>query len=102
MVSTNLNILNNCSELTFVISNRKEVIDLTLGTDKIGEVVTNWHISDELCLSEHRYVVFQVSDSEVTRFTYCNPKRTNWESYQEDLRAKPGAVLRVIHLVQDV
>jgi hypothetical protein len=36
LVSTNLNILNKGNEPTAVISNRKEVIDLTLGTDKKG------------------------------------------------------------------
>jgi hypothetical protein len=81
LVSTNLNILNKGNKPTFVISDRKEVIDLTLGTDKIGDLVTNWHVSDEISMSDHRYVVFQVGDLEVTRLTYRNPKRTNWESY---------------------
>jgi hypothetical protein len=102
LVSTNLNILNKGNEPTFVISNRKEVIDLTLGTDKIGDLVTNWHVSDDISLSDHRYTVFQVGDLEVTRLTYCNPKRTNWESYQEELKVNLGVVPRVIHSVQDV
>jgi hypothetical protein len=49
LVSTNLSILNKGNEPTFVLSNRK-VIDLTLGTDKIGDLVTNWHVSDEISL----------------------------------------------------
>jgi hypothetical protein len=53
LVSTNLNILNKGNKPTFVISNRKEVTDLTLGTDKIGDLVTNWHVSDEISLSDH-------------------------------------------------
>ena len=81
LVSTNLNILNKGNKPTFVIGDRKEVIDLTLGTDKIGDLVTNWHVSDEISMSDHRYVVFQVGDLEVTRLTYRNPTRTNWESY---------------------
>jgi hypothetical protein len=39
--STNLSILNKGNEPTFLISKRKEVMDLTLGTDKIGDLVTN-------------------------------------------------------------
>jgi hypothetical protein len=66
LVSTNLNILNNGNEPTFVIRNRKKVIDLTLGTDKIQNLVTNWHVSDEISLSGDRYIVFQVGDLEVT------------------------------------
>jgi hypothetical protein len=34
LVSANLNILNKGNKPTFVVSNRQEVIDLTLGTEK--------------------------------------------------------------------
>jgi hypothetical protein len=37
LVSSNLNILNQCNEPIFVVCNRKEVTDLTLGTNKIGK-----------------------------------------------------------------
>jgi hypothetical protein len=50
LVSTNLNILNKGDKPTFVISNRKEVTDLTLGTDKIGDFMSNWHVFDEISL----------------------------------------------------
>jgi len=73
MVCTNLNILNKVNEPTFVI-NRKEVIHLTLGTDKIEDLVTNWHVSGEIFLSDNRYTVFQIRNLEVTRPKYCNPK----------------------------
>jgi hypothetical protein len=53
LVSTNLNILNK--EPTFVISDRKETRDLTLRTGKTGNLVTNWHVSDEISLLDHRY-----------------------------------------------
>jgi hypothetical protein len=77
LVSANLNILNKGNEPTFVVSNRQEVIDLTLGTDKIGDLVSNWHASDETSLSDNRYILFQVSDLEISRITDHNPKRTN-------------------------
>jgi len=49
LVTTNLNILYKSYEHTFVVSERKEVlIDLTLGTDKTGDLVTNWHVSHEI------------------------------------------------------
>jgi len=83
LVRSNLNAVNQGNDPTFVISKRKEVRDLTLRTDKIWDLVTNWHVSDEPSLSDHRYRVSQVGDLEVTRSTYHNPKRTNWESYRE-------------------
>jgi hypothetical protein len=97
----NLSILNKGNEPTVVITNRKEVIDLTLGTDKIGDLVTNWHVSDKISLSDHRYIVFQVGHLEVTMLIYRNPKRTNWESYRQDLKVNIGVVPRVIHSVWD-
>jgi hypothetical protein len=46
LVSTNFNILYKGNEPTFVNSNGKVVIDLKQGTDKVEDLVTNWHVSD--------------------------------------------------------
>jgi hypothetical protein len=54
LVSSNLNTLNHGNEPTFVVCNRKEVIDLTLGTNNIVNQVSNWHASDEPTLSDHK------------------------------------------------
>jgi hypothetical protein len=64
--------------------------------------VSTWHVSDETSLSDHRYIFFQVSDIEISKITYRNPKRTNCESYREDLKVNEGAVPRVVHSVTDV
>jgi hypothetical protein len=56
LVSSKLSILNHGNEHTFVVCNGKEVIGLTLGANKIGNLVSNWHISGEPSLSEHRYM----------------------------------------------
>jgi hypothetical protein len=77
LVSSNLNILNHGNEPTFVVS-RKEVIDLTLGTNKIANVVSNWHVSNETSLSDHRYICFQIGNISTNQVTYRNPRRTNW------------------------
>jgi len=62
LVRTNLNIVNRGNDPTFVISKGKEVRDLTLRNDKICDLVTNWHVSDEPSFSDHRYRVLQVDD----------------------------------------
>jgi hypothetical protein len=78
LVSSNLNVLNHGNDPTFVVSNRKEVIDLTLGTNKIANLVSNWHVSDETSLSDHRYICFQIGNILINQVTYRNPRRTNW------------------------
>jgi hypothetical protein len=50
----------------FCDSNRSEVIDLTLETDWIGNLVRNWHASDEPSLSDHRYILLQIANVEIT------------------------------------
>jgi hypothetical protein len=47
LISSNLDILNTGNKPTFVISNKKEVTDLTLGTNHIGNLVREWYVSDE-------------------------------------------------------
>jgi hypothetical protein len=81
LVSSNLNVLNLGNEPTFVVCNRKQVIDLTIGTNKIKNLVSNWHVSDEPALSDHGHVCFQIGNIATTRVTFRDPKRTSWESY---------------------
>jgi hypothetical protein len=38
-----------------VIHNRKEAIDLTLGRNKIRNLVSNWHVADEPSPSDNIY-----------------------------------------------
>jgi hypothetical protein len=68
LVSSNLNILNQGNEPTFVIRNKEEVIDLTLGTNRIGNLVSNWHVSDEPSLSDHGYICFQIGNTDITSY----------------------------------
>jgi hypothetical protein len=60
MVSLNLGLLNRGNITASVISSRKEVTDVTLGTDHIGKLVKDSHVSDKTCLSDHRYIFLQV------------------------------------------
>jgi hypothetical protein len=102
LVSSNLNIHNQGNKPTFVISNRKEVTDLTLGTDWIGNLVRNWHVSDDPPLSDYRYILFQTGNIEITRVTFHDPKRTGWKSYEEDVIVNLEAERHYAHSVQGV
>jgi hypothetical protein len=86
LVSSNLNILNHGNEPTFVVCNRNEVTDLTLGTNKISNLVSDWHISGEPSFSDHRFICFQIGNIKSGQVTFRNPRRTNWDSYKDNLR----------------
>lgn len=49
MVSSNLDILNRGNKPTSMIS-VEEVINLTLGTNHIGNLARDWHVSGELSI----------------------------------------------------
>jgi hypothetical protein len=54
LVRANLNILYQHNEPTFVVHKRKEVTDLTLGTNKTGNLVaSNWHACEVPSLANH-------------------------------------------------
>jgi hypothetical protein len=44
LVSLKRNILNQGNETTFLVRNRQEIIDLTLGTNRIGDLVTGIYL----------------------------------------------------------
>jgi hypothetical protein len=100
--SSNLYILNQGNEPTFVVSNRMEVFNFTLGTNWIGNLVINWQVSDEPALSDYRYILFQIGNVENTKITFRDPKKTGWKSYVEDLTVNLGSIPRYLHSVQDV
>ena len=66
--------------LQLLLATGRGVTDLALGSDNTGGLVTNWYGLHKISLSDHRYIISKVGDPEVTRLTYCNPKRNNWES----------------------
>jgi hypothetical protein len=86
LVSSKLNILNHGNEPNFVVCNRKKIIDLTLVTNKIVNLVSNWNVSDEPPLSDHRYICFQIGNISINKVTFRNSRRTNWDSYKDDLK----------------
>jgi hypothetical protein len=100
--SSNLNILNHGNEPTTVVCNRKEVTDLTHGTNKIVNLVSNWHVSHEPSLSDHRYICFQVGNISINQVTFRNTKRTNRESYKDNLKVNLETLLRRIRMIKDI
>jgi hypothetical protein len=85
LVSLKLDTLNSGNKPNFAISNRKEVIELTLGINHIGNLSRKLHEYDKPTLSDHRYIVFKVRNIQVDKITFCNPKRSDWEPYKDDL-----------------
>jgi hypothetical protein len=74
LASSGLNILHQGNEPTSVIRKRRNVIDLTLGTDWTENLARNWHVFDDSSLPDHRYIMFQTGNVKITNLPFAIPK----------------------------
>lgn len=56
-----LNVLNVKNKHTFQRGNQKSVIDITLATSNITDLIEGWDVSYELNASDHYYVTFNIN-----------------------------------------
>jgi hypothetical protein len=77
--------MNRDNRPTFVTSKRQEVIDITIATLHTGNFIKDWHVTEEVSYSDHRYIRFTVMGIDHSVITYRNPHRADWESYRTDL-----------------
>jgi hypothetical protein len=61
VMANGLDIMNKGNRPTFVTCNRQEVIDITIATLYTGNFIKNWHVSEEVSCSDHRYIRFIVT-----------------------------------------
>jgi len=84
IMANGLDIMNRGNRPTFVTSHRQEVIDITIATFHAGNFIKDWHVTEEVSCSDHRYIRFTVMGTDHSVITYHNPRRTNLESYRTD------------------
>ncbi|KAJ8915709.1 hypothetical protein NQ315_000643 [Exocentrus adspersus] len=90
-----LDILNGGTKPTFVIRNRQEVIDITISNSWSSHLVTNWRVSSEVSMSDHRHILFNLETGTVPEEReYRNPKLTVWSTYKDILSRNVGPPVR--------
>ncbi len=86
IVSSDLQLLNKGNTPTFVTSRREEVLDISLANSEGASLIQNWHVSEDDSLSDHRQIHLEITASNVPRIWARNPRRTNWEIYENRLQ----------------
>ncbi|KAJ8928716.1 hypothetical protein NQ314_018681 [Rhamnusium bicolor] len=69
MAENDLICVNEGSAPTFHRNEYSSILDLTLTTDNNKNKVTKWEVSDKETLSDHNYIIFEVTDKQQKR---CN------------------------------
>ena len=88
--------LNKGNEPTFLNVRRRQVFDLTAGRTLVGNLVSDWHVSREECLHDHRYICFKIESQVLETVIYRKPKETDWAGYRQDLSALIGSISKNI------
>jgi hypothetical protein len=78
--STTLEIFNRGSEPAFCTIVRQDVIDITLGSYRLLNSITDWEVSLEPSLSDHGHILFTLRGSAPV-LLIRNPGGTNWGSF---------------------
>ena len=81
LLSTNLEICNQGHEPTFVVQNRREVLDLTLASLNLAEEISYWRVDSTPSLSDHRCIRFNLAGHPQVTKVRRNIKRTDWDRY---------------------
>ena len=102
LVTTDLTILNKGTKPTFVVTKRQAVIDITLASSDVAPFVTEWRVSDEESLSDHRYIKFRIQSGTQITPLWRNPRATQWEAFYADLEQAHGGRLRNIWTTDDI
>jgi hypothetical protein len=77
IMANGLDIMNKGNRPTFVICNRQEVIEIRIATFYTGNFIKNWHLSEEVSCSDHRYIRFTVMGTDRSVQVHRNPRRTD-------------------------
>ncbi|XP_063362820.1 uncharacterized protein LOC134651652 [Cydia amplana] len=76
---------NRGAEPTFVNKRCRTIIDLTLASEEVSELVMGWHVSQEASCSDHRWIRFNLLASSDTPTARRNPRKTDRASYRKAL-----------------
>ena len=82
IMANGLDIMNRGNRPTFVTSNRQGVIDVMIATLYAGNCIKDWHVTEEVSCSDHRYIRFTVTGIDRSVEGYRNPRRADWESLE--------------------
>jgi hypothetical protein len=85
IMANNLDIVNRGYRHTFVTCNRQEVIGITIAMFYAGNFIRDWHVTEEVSCSDHRYIGFNITGIDRSAEFYRNPRETDWESFRTDL-----------------
>jgi hypothetical protein len=106
IAQNNLIILNNNINCpTFETSRGQSSIDLTLASLSLTTKISNWKVSEEDSLSDHKYILFSISTNtrkiEFRSTLKYNTRRANWTAFENEFKPKLNQMIRELINIKD-
>ena len=86
--TTKLGILNVGCKPMFKNSVREEVLDISLASGSVTSKIRSWRVSEEISMSDHCHITFELTDVEQEFKLWRNTRKTDWVGYDEELTEK--------------
>lgn len=86
LVTIDLMVINKGKKPTFVNSVRKEILDVTLASCGLSEMIHSWRVTDEETFPDHKLIKFSLRGHFPQKQPYRNPRKTNWELFRKLLK----------------
>lgn len=87
IATTDLEILNKGREATFVTKARREVLDITLASNRILDYCREWRVTSDITLSDHRMVTLKIDTKTPPSPLKRNPRNTDWKIFRDKLES---------------
>ena len=84
-VANNLLNLNNGDDPTFLTTQRSQVNDLSIVSQKAAFFASNWYVSPEESLSDHWRIHFEISNLAIVLEQFRNPSKIDYLSFNIEL-----------------
>ena len=89
IASTNLEVLNEGSEPTFVTQTRAEVLDISLCSGSLVDKMLKWRVLPEESFSDHNLIAWHFSFTlKLIPVLFRNIKKINWQVFEDTLATK--------------
>ncbi|XP_049316926.1 uncharacterized protein LOC125779695 [Bactrocera dorsalis] len=85
IIGEDLRICNRGNTPTFVTAGREEVLNLTLTSQAIAPLISNWRVLDDHSFSDLKYIEFSLIGEGLLRKSFRNPWNTDLEGYRRRL-----------------
>jgi hypothetical protein len=86
ILTVNLQSINTGNNPTFISANGQTIIDVTFASTNIVNKIKNWHVSDDVTLSDHKYIKYTVTSEREEMIHHHNPRKTNWDKFRVNLK----------------